>query len=512
MKRILEKYPVFLLTIPGAFLVHMANYYFQLLEWKLITWEVILYILIPILFYLLFFRNDRIRQKAGVLLLFFLVVFYFFHVVHDWLKKMPVFPVLSSYSVLLPVLAIAVLVLIIYVVKARAPFPRVHYIANLLFLLLFTGGIIEHIYLRLFADSSQHDLMDPQKKMTAQFTPCDTCLAPDIYFMIFDEYTNSKTLAGEFNYDNGWITQYLREKGFHIAENSKSNYYFTQVCLGSILNMNYLERLNTKKLFETKEFFQANYTIYQNELCTILKKQGYEINNYSVFDLKDHPSRVTPFLKELNWRSVIGQTFFHKLNRDIGFHLSKFTWKSSLKKNTAKAATDVRRIEETYNGMMEMAKANKKAPQFTYAHFMLPHQPYYFDSSGQKRDIEVLMKRGNSDEDYVSQVAYTNQFVIAPMVDSIFANAKRPFVIILQGDHGYRNYPPEKLSLEFENFNAIYFPDRDYRLLNDSMSSVNTFRHVVNHFFKQRLPVLKDSLIYLKKKEFDLLMNTTFSQ
>lgn len=509
MKKILENYPVFLLTIPGIFLVHMANYYFQLLEWDLVTYDIILYILVPIIFYLLFFKNQRLRQKTGVLLLFFLAVFYFFHVVHEWLKKIPV---LSSYSVLLPVLAIGTILLVIYVWKARAPFPKLYYRANLLALLLFAGGMVENIYLRLFTDISQHDLMDPQKKIASTYIPCHTCQLPDIYFMIFDEYTNSKTLAGEFNYNNGRITKHLRDKGFYIAENSTSNYYFTQVCLSSMLNMNYPERLNTKKLFETREFFQANHTIYENELCTILKKQGYEINNYSIFDLKDDPSRIAPFLKELNWRSVIGQTFFHKLNRDIGWHLNKFDKKRGVKQNKVKADTNIRRIQQTFNGMMDMARAHKKAPQFTYAHFMLPHGPYYFDSSARKIPIELMMERGNRHEDYLSHVAYTNKYMIAPIVDSIFSNAKRPFVIIIQGDHGYRNYPPEKLSLEFENFNAIYFPGKDYRLLNDSMTSVNTFRMVVNQFFRQQLPLLKDSLIYLKKTDGTSMTQAAFSQ
>ena len=51
---------------------------------------------------------------------------------------------------------------------------------------------------------------------------------------------------------------------------------------------------------------------------------------------------------------------------------------------------------------------------------------------------------------------------MAPLIDSIFKNASRPFVIIIQGDHGYRNYPLEKVYLEFENLSAIYFSDENY--------------------------------------------------
>jgi len=104
------------------------------------------------------------------------------------------------------------------------------------------------------------------------------------------------------------------------------------------------------------------------------------------------------------------------------------------------------------------------------------------------------------ENNYVMQVAYTNKFVIAPIVDSIFAHARRPFIVIFQGDHGYRDYPREKIDLEFENFNAIYFPEGKYDMLKDTMTSVNTFRIVLNQFFNQQLPLLNDSTVYLKKR------------
>jgi hypothetical protein len=74
------------------------------------------------------------------------------------------------------------------------------------------------------------------------------------------------------------------------------------------------------------------------------------------------------------------------------------------------------------------------------------------------------------------------------------------FILILQGDHGYRNYSPDKVNLEFENFAALYFPDQHYSEIPNPFTSVNTFRVIANHFFRQQLPLLKDSTINLYKK------------
>lgn len=492
MRNFLSRYPLFLLTIPGTYLVHVANYYFRLFSWRPVIGELVLYIIIPVSIYATFTRSPKRREKAGVLLFAFLVVLYFFHLWHDWLKL--------PYSIDLPLLAIGAIALVIYVKRRKKSFAGFYYAGNIIFGLLFVGGIGENIYLRITTDGSEHDHANPSKQIVREFSPCDTCARPDIYYIILDGYTNSKTLQQEFNYNNAWIKNYLKNKNFYLVENSKSNYYFTQPSIASILNMDYLRRLDTEKLFYTREFFQSHYTIFHNELSQVLEKQGYSINNYSIFDLKGHPSRVSPFLEKLVHRSVVGQTFFYKLNRDIGYHIHPLFRRQIVNAGVEEAIKDIERIEQTRNGVIEVAKAEKQQPQFTYAHFILPHETFFFDSTGKKNDLAAIINNGLPENNYVMQVAYTNKFVIAPIVDSIFAHARRPFIVIFQGDHGYRDYPREKIDLEFENFNAIYFPEGKYDMLKDTMTSVNTFRIVLNQFFNQQLPLLNDSTVYLKKR------------
>lgn len=500
IKSLLQKLPLFLLTIPLVFFIHMENYYFGLLHWKYIITDILVCIAVPFVIYFTLGKLWRSMTRAGVLLCALLIIFYFFHLLYDGLSDSPL-SFLAQYTILLPLIFGGLLVLIIYLHRRKKTFHSFYYFSNLAFLLLLAGGLVQFIFLTINKPAARHDQADPSKTLAKSYQPCDTCTMPDIYFILLDGYTNSKTLQQEFDYDNSAIESKLKQLGFVIPSRSRSNYNFTHMSLGSELNLNYLAHLDNSHRFYTIDFLQANYTISQNELCDILKKQGYAINNYSIFDLKDAPVKISPYLTELTWRSVLGQTFFNKLRRDIGWHLARFFPKDHLPAaRKRKAETDLKRMQETFNGVVNVAKQRSGAPQFTYAHFLLPHETYYFDSTGKRLDLHYTAQTLVNKKDYINQLVYTNKFVLAPLIDSIFSHAKKPFTIVIQGDHGYRNYSAEKVMLEFENFSAVYFSDHQYGPAYDSLSSVNTFRLLLNKHFGQQLPLLKDSTINLYKK------------
>jgi hypothetical protein len=497
----LRRYPLFLLTIPLVFLVHIANQYFGLLHWRYIITDLLLYIAVPIIIYFLLALVWRSYQKAGIALFVSLIIFYFFHVLYDGLKTSASLSFFGRYSIWLSLIAGGMIVLVVYLVRSRRSFHRFYFLANTLFLLLLAGGLVQYALLSLTGGLHKQDQADPAKKLQQAYHRCDTCSNPDIYFLLFDEYTNSKTLAAEFGYENAFIENYLGAKGFHIPHASRSNYNFTHMALGSELNLSYLENLGRDRHFFTKDFLRAYYTVFNNELAGILKKQGYSIRNYSIFDMADAPVRTTPFLTELTWRSVIGQTFYHKLRRDIGWQLNKFTGagKNISAASFTKAEHDMERIQKSFDGVVAEAKANAISPRFIYAHFLMPHETYYFDSLGKRLDMMHTTDGKASKEDYLAQLVYANRFIMAPLVDSIFRYAKRPFVIVIQGDHGYRFWPVASVDLEFENFSALYFPDGIYNSIGDSLSAVNTFRIVLNKYFHTGYPMLKDSSINLYK-------------
>ncbi len=500
MKKIIQHAPLFLLTIPLVFLINAANHYYTLLNWSLIFLPLLLYVLLSVPVYFLISMLFYSRDKGGVYTGLLIIIFYFFSAFHQWLKFS--FPgIISRYSFMLPLLIILLLLAFIYIRRSSRSFQNILYYFNNILLLLVAAGLLLYGFKMISHAERLNDQADPQKKLANTYQPCSHCIKPDIYYILLDGYTNSKTLQSQFGYNNSAIENYLVQKGFHVVTDSRSNYNFTHMSIASLFNLDYLHHLDNSKSFYTKEFLQSYYTIDRNEWCMILQKEGYSIRNYSIFPIQNNPSFVTPYLTELSYRSVPGQTFFNKLNRDIGWKLTPYLFpRDEIRPVERKyIATNLHRIGETFNGLMNESRQKNSSPRFIYAHFVLPHETFYFDSTGKRLPELYTLRTQINKKDYVNQVAYTNKFIIAPLIDSILHNATRPPVIIIQGDHGYRNFPPEQIQFEFENLNAVFFPGKNYEAFMYSKTSVNTFRIVLNNYFNQHLPLLKDSTINLLK-------------
>ena len=212
IKYLLQKYPLFILTIPFVFLVHTANQYFKLLQFKYIITDIFIYLTIPVILYFLIGKLWRSYPKAGVLFFFLLLIFYFFHVLHDWLVDIPFLSFMARYAVLLPLIVAGIVFLVIYLKRNKTGFSTFYYRANIILILLLAGGIIQYGYLSLDNTLTNYDQGNPLKPLVKNYRACDTCETPDIYFLIFDGYTNTKTLKKEFGYDNTFIETKLKDR------------------------------------------------------------------------------------------------------------------------------------------------------------------------------------------------------------------------------------------------------------------------------------------------------------
>ena len=102
---------------------------------------------------------------------------------------------------------------------------------------------------------------------------------------------------------------------------------------------------------------------------------------------------------------------------------------------------------------------------------------------------------------YGNQLRYLNE-KLKVVVDGIRGGSSQPPVIIIQGDHG----PGSRLSLyslegtyvreRFSILNAYHLPGVEEEVLYDSISPVNTFRVVFNHYFGTNYPLLADESFY----------------
>jgi hypothetical protein len=496
-----QKKILFLFFLPVFFLLHAYNENFGLLPLKVIATLFFQYILITIgtlIVSVVLFKN---LNKADTFSLYLLSVFFLFGAFHDYLLSSSVFYFISSYSILVPLFLI-VTILIFFYIKLRkdnnAFSMRYFYYLVTIFLILEVGTFIFNGATHV-ADSNN---LSDDNYFKSLNNNCFKAKKPDIFFIVLDGYTSSQCLKEEFDYDNSSTDSLFKKNHFYISTYSKSNYNVTPFSLSSTLNLGYLKNGVENTMVSTKKFLQAMETLKTNRLAKFLDGQGYSIRNYGCFDMEMAPAPTDPYFKDLYYTQVDNQTFFSRLWADIGWNFTLkniFTRKFQISENyKEKKSYHLFRNDYNLKGLIRELGGYSHAPKFVYTHLILPHEPFYLDSSGRLvSDTTILLKKISSKEGYLGQIKYSNK-VLKQIVESIPHSNNREKVIIIEGDHGFRYYEPDVPDYKvFMNLNAYYFSDGDYSNLYNSISPVNSFRVVLNKYFCQSMPLLKDSSVFL---------------
>ena len=126
----------------------------------------------------------------------------------------------------------------------------------------------------------------------------------------------------------------------------------------------------------------------------------------------------------------------------------------------------------------------------------MPHYPFYFDRNGKRNSLNLLVDSAQyNPEKYIEYLQYSNKKFIQ-LIDEILLKSEKPSVIIFMSDHGFREFNSEK-KYHFMTMNSIYLPGGQYQGFYKGMSNVNQFRVLLNTIFKKKLPLRKDSSIYI---------------
>jgi hypothetical protein len=309
---------------------------------------------------------------------------------------------------------------------------------------------------------------------------------PNIYFILIDGYTNTKSLKKFWNYNNQPFLDSMKKYNYHNIENAKSNYFYTKRSLAAIFNGNYLPEYLAQKHFKF-----SNQVINNNALGGLLERNGYETTTISpfFFNKKVDNSYKNSLDFNISNDSII----------NIHFHYFSKTFLRLLKHLPILNLTDNR--HKVYRNMTLQAikkfkediKMPKKTPKLIYLHLLIAHDPFVFTDKGElrtnfKEKIETI---------YLDHIKYLN-IVLLDLVSSIEKNSNRPSIVLITGDHGARIFTGQKgLNENYTTTTLFYFPNKKYETLYDSMSSVNLFRAVVNNALNKKMAYLPDSVVYL---------------
>jgi hypothetical protein len=330
-------------------------------------------------------------------------------------------------------------------------------------------------------------------------SPRDGAVRPDIYFLVFDRYTNNQILTRHFDFDNAEFLSTLERAGFYIASDSSSNYLRTAHSLASSLNLTYLDDIAAQYGSDSRDYRPLFVRIRFPKIARILKAQGYTHHHFGswwdptsrspIADRNFDVFSVSDFVVLLYKQSIL-----YPLDDAFGLFLLA-------------DAAQCRRVPLKFAALKALAQEDGP-PRFVFAHFLLPHAPYIFDASGR-----CVADGDFSETSYLAQLSFANR-EIHQLVAAILANGERESVILLQSDEGpyppryaddhlgfdWRTATPEELRIKTGILNAIRLPADGtadgpadgVESLYPQISPVNTLRFVLRRVFGADIKLLPD--------------------
>lgn len=499
-KQFLSKHPLYLVLLPLFFIYSGYNELFGFLSISFVIWNFAIILIAVSAFFLLSFLVLRNFAKAAVFTFFISLLSLVFGYIHDSLKRLFSESLFVKFTFLLPVLLVLGLAIFIFIKKRKRPFSELYLFLNLLFIVLLLSEIPNSIK-RYQLDKSVNNLIDFRFNAYNEYNPLQPLpdsLKPDIYFLVFDAMASSKSIDKLIGMKNYQLDSFLIQKQFYVAENARANYNWTIHSLSSTLNMDYLPPWIAPVMNDPKAYFWGSASILNNSLFSILKKEGYAIHNYQPisFDNKDWPGES--FFANMKRYHYPFKTLPGRIYRDIFWNYNRINV-DFIRKKQFDIVDNNNTLKKTYFDttvalLKETCRSNKL--KFVYGHFMIPHEQYTFDSAGNvKPAVNTVVHTKEEDANgYFGQMQFAGK-VIRELVDYIQLNNKKNTIIIVAGDHGLKSAAALESGYTFNNFMSVYFPDKDYSMLYDSVSPVNIFRIVLNKHFKAGLTLHKDSSV-----------------
>jgi Sulfatase len=381
---------------------------------------------------------------------------------------------------------------------SRMPWPLVTRVAT------FVGVIaVVAVGLKGAEDGTWHAAADELRTEGPSFVrsanagtaPAD---APDIYLVLLDGYARADKQLTLFGHDNTAFLDELRERGFEVAGNSRSNYLLTAVSLSSMFNLRYHEagsELASLPVTDVRHVREARRLINDNEAFRRLRAEGYQTVAISSGFEEVSLRRADRFIDtgQLNEMELL--TFRHTFLGPIVGAIYPDLFADQQRDR-------IRGVFSTADGLVDETASQ---PRFVFVHVPSPHAPVVFDAEGrpvEARDLpsfyeDSAIRRGISREEYAvgytGQIEYLNGRTIA-LVDRIVA-ADPDAVVLVLSDHGsasgvaFGDWERSDLDERTANLFAARTPGRS-DVFADDITLVNVFGRLFDAYIGSADPEL----------------------
>jgi hypothetical protein len=349
---------------------------------------------------------------------------------------------------------------------------------------------------------------------------------PDIYYIILDAYSANAHLLRDYGYDNSAFTDALKERGFYIADQSKTSYPITVPSLFSSLNMRYLTDEDRKAAMSSpSETDYLRAQVADNEVGRELQARGYTyvfmLSGYVVpstiadMNIDFHPGGPVYFSpSEGSSEGTYNASRFYQLPfTPLLLDTTAFRDFAAQDNASSPPVTDQPydfRAPERALMTWDEAEKIPEMPEatFTVIHIIKPHEPIAFDRDGNVVTPYPTWETPDIQDRFFAQLEFTNKRTLQ-MIDTILDRSSVPPIIILQSDHGSHLGSPVSRNgrrIYYEILNAYHFPDRSDCNPAQDIIPINSFRVVFNCYFGGSYPLL-DAKYYEFPKGYNELFD-----
>lgn len=467
-----------------------------------------------VFFTLNFFLKDSL--KTGIITTVSVLAFFSYGHIHRLLKEAEIgdFQVFNH-----PVLLVLVVMLAYLAADAlikTGKLKQINFILNVVAGLMTALVAGQAVYGMAVYHKKAYDTFNKRVSNTAQNarknSPDELKKYPDIYYIILDGYGRMDMLEQVSGYDGSDFVNFLKGRGFYVADRSRSNYCQTFLSLASSYNMEYLDRVAGKNESGDIARVYLGEMIRRNKVIELLKERGYAYVSYFTGFVGTELKRIADVYlpKEDAFEAEMSEFDAMLLDSTMLYGFQGILNMSGFKKTGTHLAY-VRRTQYILENLDKSAEI--ASPKIVFAHIITPHPPFVFDANGPTDKYvgtkgvdfaagdQNALPRDEYRKAYIGQVEYIGRNM-KKTLSRLIAATKGKAIIIVQGDHGpgaqwaVNSFEKTNLKERFSILNAYYLPDGGEKLLYPNITPVNTFRVVFRHYFGMDMPLLPDESFY----------------
>lgn len=497
MKKIYIFYPFLLAVFP---LLSFYNHNRHELVLRVIFLPLTVIILLSIVCYfaVISFLKNKIKARIVTSLLIFMF-FSYGHLVKLLEKSNLVDDQIIESSYLISVWLLIFSLIILLIIKSKKNHALLSEILKITSIILVIIPVFQIGYFE-FNKKSWKPLaenMIGKLQLSTDFCSSETCR--DVYYIIVEKYASNNVLKEHFNYDNSDFTAFLERQGFYVAENSRSNYLITPLSLASSLNMDYLHELAQYMGEDSPDRRPIYKMITDYKAWRYLKSKGYkfihigpywDVSTYNKFADINYKYKALS-LSEFSRLFLETTILFPIMNK---IHVVNY-----LEERTRHYNFSLDQIDK----LIEYSQ--RKGPKYVFAHLYITHDPYVFDKGGEFV-TEMQGKEHGYKNNYVNTLVFANT-KLKNLIEKILSNSEKEPIIILQADEGPRSErffqdtsilwkysTKEEFRVKTGILSAYYLPSIDEAIIYPSITPVNTFRLIFNHYFGENYTLLPDQV------------------